>query len=87
MRNQEQFAVPFLISGSAPKDHRCESNRLSSKWTPPTIGWMMVNVDAAIFSDRPCIGIGGVVRNHFGEFIYASCQKRHVLADPELAEA
>jgi hypothetical protein len=70
-----------------PKDHRCESNRLSSKWTPPPIGWMMINVDAAVFSDSPCIGIGVVVRNHFGEFIFASCQKRHVFADPELAEA
>jgi hypothetical protein len=48
---------------------------------------MMVNVDAAIFSDSPCIGIGVVVRNHFGEFIFASCQKKHVFADPKLAEA
>jgi hypothetical protein len=48
---------------------------------------MMVNVDATVFSDSPCIGIGVVVRNHFGEFISASCQKRHVFADPKLAEA
>jgi ABC-type uncharacterized transport system ATPase subunit len=39
----------------------------------------------AVFSDSPCIGIGVVVRNHFREFIFASCQKRHVFADPELA--
>ncbi|CAN6249391.1 unnamed protein product [Urochloa humidicola] len=68
-------------------NHRCESNNIISRWTPPPDGWMMANVDAAIFSDPPCVGMGVVIRDQFGNFISASCQKIHIRADPELAEA
>ena len=67
--------------------HRCESNNLVSKWTPPPDGWMMANVDAAILNDPPSIGMGVVIRDHCGKFISASCQKMDIAADPELAEA
>ncbi|OEL33411.1 hypothetical protein BAE44_0005566 [Dichanthelium oligosanthes] len=65
----------------------CECNNSISKWTPPPDGWMMANVDAAIFKDPPCIGMGVVIRDHSGKFISASCKKMHLQVDPELAEA
>jgi len=67
--------------------HRCESNNFVSKWAPPPDGWMMANADAAIFNDPPSIGLGVVIRDYFGKFISASCQKMYIAADPELAEA
>lgn len=70
-----------------PTSHRCEPNISIAKWTPPLDGWMMINIDAVIFNNPPCVGMGAVIRDHFGEFVSASCQKMQISAEPELAEA
>ena len=46
----------------------------------------MLNVDAATFKDPSRIGIGGVIRDHLGDFKMAFCKKMHRVEDPELAE-
>lgn len=45
------------------------SNNFVSKWTPPPDGWMMANVDVAIFNDPPSIG----TRNNRGVAAYGQC--------------
>uniref|UniRef100_A0A0A9G2Q1 RNase H type-1 domain-containing protein n=1 Tax=Arundo donax TaxID=35708 RepID=A0A0A9G2Q1_ARUDO len=63
----------LLHSKKQPTSHRCESNRSDSKWIPPPDGWVMVNVDAAMFKDPPNAGVGIVIRDHIGGFKAASC--------------
>ena len=46
----------------------------------------MLNVDAATFKDPSRIGIGGVIRDHLGDFKMAFCKKMHRVEDPELAK-
>ena len=79
-----EMVLMHSIKESAP--HRCESNCLAPKWTPPPDGWLMLNVDAATFKDPSRIGIGGVIRDHLGDFKMAFCKKMHRVEDPELAE-
>jgi ribonuclease HI len=68
-------------------NHMCESKNFIAKWTPPPDGWLMANVDAATFKDQSGIGMGVVIRDHFGRLVSSFCQKMHIQADPELAEA
>ena len=79
-----EMVLMHSIKESAP--HRCESNCLAPKWTPPPDGWLMLNVDAATFKDPSRIGIGGVIRDHLGDFKMSFCKKMHRVEDPELAE-
>lgn len=37
---------------------RCESEFPNSKWTPQPEGWVMLNVDAAIFAETNHMGMG-----------------------------
>ena len=57
------------------------------KWSPPPEGSVLINIDAAIFSQSQRMGIGVVIRNHLGQ-VLAAC-RRYVMHFqlPELAEA
>jgi hypothetical protein len=46
----------------------------------------MLNVDTTTFKDPSRIGIGGVIRDHLGDFKMAFCKKMQRVEDPELAE-
>jgi hypothetical protein len=48
---------------------RCES-KIPSKWTPPPPGFMLVNVDAALFPDFNRMVMGAIFRDHLGEFLW-----------------
>jgi hypothetical protein len=65
---------------------RCETTK-SFHWTPPPEGWVMINVDAAIFEGVNQMGLGLVIRNHNGEFIAAVRQGFGGITNPELAES
>jgi hypothetical protein len=69
--------------------NRCESTR-QSNWNPPPEGWIMINVDAAIFEDSNWmgldLGLGLVIRNHKGDFIVAIRQGIEKITNSELAE-
>ena len=77
----------MLHTTKQPTTQRCESNCSVPRWTPPPIGWLMVNVDAAVFKNPPRIGVGAVIRDHTGAFKMAFCKLLHTIYDPEMAEA
>lgn len=72
VRNGEKQVHPKIIAEKAkayaqmallhlfkpPKSHRCESDCSIPKWTSPSDGWLMINVDAAIFKSPPRMGVG-----------------------------
>ena len=66
--------------------NRCDSPR-RKKWDPPPEGWVMVNVDAAVFQRANRMGMGIVIRNHKSEFLAAYRQGLDRIIEPELAEA
>lgn len=41
---------------------------INIKWDPPPTGWFKLNVDRATNQNAGKAGIGGVIRNHRGEF-------------------
>ncbi|XP_039791741.1 uncharacterized protein LOC120657488 isoform X2 [Panicum virgatum] len=77
----------FLLHVTQPKNQRCESNFSVSRWTPPPIGRLMLNVDAALFKNPSRIGVGVVIRDHDGDFKMAFCKVMDRIKDPEMAEA
>ncbi|KAK9984138.1 hypothetical protein SO802_033663 [Lithocarpus litseifolius] len=46
-----------------------------NQWTPPPQGMYKVNVDAAVFKEQRCCGIGVVIRNDKGQMMGALCKK------------
>ncbi|XP_050259013.1 uncharacterized protein LOC126704013 [Quercus robur] len=44
-------------------------------WTPPTQGKYKVNVDAVVFKEQRCCGLGVVIRNDKGQMMGALCKK------------
>jgi hypothetical protein len=65
--------------------NRCESTR-QSNWNPPPEGWIMINVDVAIFEDSSRMGLSLVFRNHNDDFIIAIKQGIEKITNPEFAE-
>jgi hypothetical protein len=66
---------------------RRESSTSTPKWIPPPAGFLLVNVDAAIFASTRQMGVGVVTRDHNGAFV-AACGERYAeVVEPELAEA
>lgn len=55
-------------------------------WTKPPMGWVKVNVDAAVFQDGS-IGVGSVVRDMYGQFLSARCRRVNVAWQAREAEA
>lgn len=43
---------------------RRESLHSVSKWTPPSVGTVFINIDAALFASSRRMGVSGAVRNH-----------------------
>ncbi|WVZ85884.1 hypothetical protein U9M48_032742, partial [Paspalum notatum var. saurae] len=64
---------------------RCDSLK-PKRWDPPPEGWVMVNVDAAVFQKLNRMGLGIVIRNHKGDFLAAYRQGIDKITNPELAE-
>lgn len=57
------------------------------RWNAPQRGWVKVNVDAAVFTETDCVGIGSVIRDENGVFLRARTQKIRALFQPREAEA
>ena len=67
--------------------HPRKSDVLNRKrWEPPPQGWIMVNVDAAIFHKDNRMGLCIVIRDERGVFLAACKQGIDKITDPELAE-
>jgi hypothetical protein len=70
---------PFVSS------NRCESTR-PVQWIPPPEGWILINVDAAIFETENRMGLGFVIRNHRGDFLAAVRQGFDKITNLEMVE-
>ena len=57
------------------------------KWVKPQQHWVKINIDAALFEDIGCIGMGSVVRGADGQFLMARSMRREGLIPPREAEA
>ena len=73
----------FRMKGSI----RRENQVLIQKWSPPPEGSVMINIDAAVFSQTQRMGIGVVIRNHLGQMLAACRRYVNIFQHPELAEA
>ncbi|XP_058774294.1 uncharacterized protein LOC131648560 [Vicia villosa] len=60
----EWFQAQERMAGNASSNHVLE-------WSPPPVGWLKCNVDAAFNNNNGTTNRGWCVRNHFGNFIYA----------------
>jgi ribonuclease HI len=65
----------------------CESSISEAKWTPPPVGTVWLNVDAALFKSSNRMGVGVVIRSHSGECLSAISELVNEVTSPELAEA
>lgn len=76
-----------LCNDNPPNSYRRETSTSTQKWSPPPEGWLMINVDAAIFSHSGRAGYGVVVRDHLGAPVaaYRGCFDH--TQSPEVAEA
>lgn len=63
------------------------TTELAPRWSPPPVGSMYINVDAALFSSSRQMGVGVVIRNHLGECVAACSELIPNVVVPELAEA
>lgn len=57
------------------------------KWEKPQDSWVKINIDAALFEDIGCIGLGNVVRDSSGHFVTVMSSRQEVLIPPREAEA
>lgn len=66
---------------------RCDSRKPVLKWSPPLLGVILLNSDAAVFEAEGCLGAGVVARDHRGSFLVACRQSTKGLMSPEEVEA
>jgi ribonuclease HI len=101
VRNGESLYHPHRVAGKikayidfillnnfrSTQSTRRENQTSVLKWSPPSEGSMMVNVDAALFSQSQRMGVGIVIRDHLGRL--QAARRRYVdqVVTPELAEA
>ncbi|KAL8089862.1 hypothetical protein AgCh_039356 [Apium graveolens] len=55
-------------------------------WSRPPVGWITVNVDAALCWDN-CVGVGAVIRDSEEKFVRARCGRINDRWQPREAEA
>lgn len=68
---------------------KCKPNIQSAckHWSRPPQGWVKVNVDAAVFPEQNCSGMGGVIRDEYGKFLRARSRRVDAVLLPREAEA
>ncbi|KAL8094866.1 hypothetical protein AgCh_036398 [Apium graveolens] len=59
----------------------------SKVWQKPQVGWVKINMDAALFTSSNSIGVGGVIRDADGGFVSAMCKPVAGIWMPREAEA
>jgi ribonuclease HI len=68
-------------------NQRRETNKSVLKWSPPPVGTVSINVDAAIFASSRQMGSGVVIRDHNGVCLTACSERVDEVVTPEIAEA
>ncbi|PIN04309.1 hypothetical protein CDL12_23156 [Handroanthus impetiginosus] len=79
------FLESYLKSNMAPPLNRSANKR--TEWNSPDPGWIKVNVDALLFSEKKCTGMGTLARDHTGSCIAWCTDKIDQRLSPEEAEA
>jgi hypothetical protein len=101
VRNGETLPHPYRVSGkikayidfillnnfSSSSSTRRENQTSVQKWSPPPEGFVLVNVDAAVFSQSQRMGVGIVIRNHLGLVHAARRSYVEQVVNSDLAEA
>jgi ribonuclease HI len=60
--------------------------REKQKWVPSIEGWVKVNSDGAVDSNKGVAGAGMVIRDHIGQFLAGGCWQYGVIQDPLIIE-
>ncbi|AES70895.1 hypothetical protein MTR_3g064620 [Medicago truncatula] len=67
--------------------HQHSQQQMVQVWQPPNEDYVKCNVDAALFGEQRCFGIGMFLRNHQGHFIKALTKWYEGTPPPHEAEA
>ncbi|KAL8119392.1 hypothetical protein AgCh_016783 [Apium graveolens] len=67
--------------------HHATSSKSPRRWQKPDEGWVKINIDAAVFIEFGCTGVGSVIRDWNGGFIRARNQNIEAVYQPREAEA
>jgi hypothetical protein len=68
-------------------NQRRETKTSVLKWSPPPVGMVSINIDAAIFTSSRQMGSGVVIRDHNGVYLTACSERVDEVVTPEIAEA
>ncbi|XP_075669942.1 uncharacterized protein LOC142639681 [Castanea sativa] len=72
-----RYTEEYKYSNSQTIQTPRQPPRVGSQWRPPEIGWYKNNVDAVVFKEDGCCGMGVVIRNEAGCLIGAMSKKLH----------
>ena len=79
--------VMLHLCKTGTRHSRETSSSFSGRWCPPRPCSVLVNVDAAIFSNLHKVGVGILIRNHNGDCSVACTEPLNGIVSPELAES
>ena len=66
----EDFRATCLTEGQ-----KAQPAPRAKHWNPPPQGMYKVNIDAVVFKEQRCCGIGVIIRNEKGQMMGALCKK------------
>ena len=66
----EDFRATCLTEGQ-----KAQPAPRAKHWNPPPQGMYKVNIDAVVFKEQRCCGIGVIIRNDKGQMMGALCKK------------
>ena len=73
-REARNYVKDFRVA-CLPESQKAQPTPRVQHWTPPPQGMYKANVDAAVFKEQRCCGIGVVIRNDKGQMMGALCKK------------
>ena len=86
-----QLARDYMIQWNAARRQQAtpedSNNNTQIRWLPPMEGEVKCNVDAALFKEQNCFGVGMCLRDSRGHFMKAKTRRFHGVPLPYEAEA
>ncbi|KAK3230018.1 hypothetical protein Dsin_001899 [Dipteronia sinensis] len=83
----EEFLEEFMVFNGVVGIQREQVRQNEIKWHPPEVGFFKLNTYAAIDVQKWCVGLGMVVRDHFGAVKAYSTQRIEARYSASVAEA
>ncbi len=87
-------AVAFIADYQATLDtqetdefHALQGRAGQARWTPPPLGFLKINCDAALDSHQGTIGFGFLIRDSSGRVEATVCKSAHFLVEPVVVES